>query len=38
MRRLFGILTDDRLVSYPNCINKRSVLKSTLKSTPENAL
>lgn len=27
MRRLFGILTDDRLVSYPDCINKRSVLK-----------
>ena len=38
MRRLFEILTDDRLVSYPDCINKRSVLKSTLQSTPENAL
>lgn len=27
MRRLFGILTDDRLVSYPDCINKGSVRK-----------
>ena len=27
MRRSFGILTDDRLVSYPDCINKRSVRK-----------
>lgn len=27
MRRSFGILTDDRLVSYSDCINKRSVRK-----------
>lgn len=27
MRRLFGILTDDRLVSCPDGINKRSVRK-----------
>lgn len=27
MRRLLGILTDDRLVSYPDCINKGSVRK-----------
>lgn len=27
MRRSFGILTDDRLVSYSDCITKRSVRK-----------
>lgn len=27
MRRSFGILTDDRLVSYSDCINKGSVRK-----------
>lgn len=27
MRRSFEILTDDRLVSYSDCINKRSVRK-----------
>lgn len=27
MRRLFGILTDDRLVAYSDFINKRCVLK-----------